>query len=107
MATITERLEALEDVREASAQLKDRIEALEKRIQAFNESLTAGEKQYGYLKELPDGRCKEINETTQGIAQALHQHSQSTQDLAGPFEKKISELSNRLKAMEGQIGISS
>ncbi len=105
MATIAERLGALETVLTASMNLRNRIAALENQIQTFNDGLTAGETQYQFLQTLPDGRCKELDENRAGITTALDGLNSSTKELADPIEAKLSEMTSRIQAIESAIGI--
>jgi uncharacterized coiled-coil protein SlyX len=106
MATIGERLDALESILTDSMTLQDRIGALEKQVQTFTDALAGGEKQYQYLQTLPEGRCKEIDENTASITDALDEFNKAIQEQGEPVDVKVADLANRIKAMESAIGIS-
>ena len=105
MATIAERLDALETVLAASVNLQDRIAALENQIQIFNDGLTTGETQYQFLQTLPDGRCRELDENRASVATDLEGVNSSMKELADPIEAKLSEMTSRIQAIESAIGI--
>jgi chromosome segregation ATPase len=107
VATISERLEALESFLADSATLQDRIEALETQLQAFTEDMMRGEMRFQSLQELPDRRGKSIADETGAITDAFDQFNKSMQELAEPFDQKLLDLQNRLKSLETMIGIES
>jgi chromosome segregation ATPase len=107
MATISERLEALESLLAESATLQDRIEALETQLQAFTEDMVTGEMRFQSLQALPDGRGKSIADETGAITDAFDRFNKSMQELAEPFDQKLLDLQNRLKSLETMIGIES
>ena len=105
MASITDRLNALEELKEKTADLPDRIKALEDQLQEFDKNLTAGEKQYKFLKDLPDNRGRTISENTKAIAESLDQFNDTLKQVSDPFNLKLADLSKRVKAIETAIGI--
>ena len=106
MATVSERLDALESIQEDSAALQDRFAALEEQIKSFTKDLEAGEKQFDFLKELPDKRAKDLEEVRTKITAGLSQFADAVKEMKEPFDGKIQEITLRLKRMEKAVGIS-
>jgi hypothetical protein len=96
MSTIGERLGALESILTDSMTLQDRIGAPEKQLQTLMDTLAGGEKQYQYLQILPEGRCKDIDENTASITDALDEFNKSMKDSGDPVGAKVFRVSYRV-----------
>jgi prefoldin subunit 5 len=107
MAGIQDRLDTLESIQRDIAALPDRLAALEDKLKGLDQALAAGETHFQFLQQLPDGRGKAIQETTDGVTQSIGQMKDAIQAIADPFNEKLSEISKRIKALEGAIGVSS